>query len=88
MQFEIGKKQNYNISAINIHAGNTFSGMTCQSGDLSSREMYGWGGKNMLDMVSMSSTVKGEDKFLDGVHLKGNANNISGGVFLIDKYDL
>jgi len=45
--------------ATNIHTGDKFSAMTIEPGDITTREIYGWGGKNKIDMTSMHASFGG-----------------------------
>ena len=48
-------------NATNIHTGDKFSAITIQQReDTCTREMYGWGGKNMVDMHVMRADYKGQ----------------------------
>ena len=40
--------------------------------------MYGWGGKNMLDIACLPATLGGQEFMKNGVHIKGNAGNLTG----------
>lgn len=69
-----------------IHAGDKISAISInQRGKIETRKFYAWGGKNMIDTISMSAQVQGNVmKDAKGTHVRGGANNRQG-IWLVDQ---
>jgi len=73
---------------INISAGHTTSSVTVQAGEeIDQRQVYGWGGQNILAMKSSTGRVQGGALAQPGgVHVKG-LGNLGEGVHCVDQLE-